>query len=700
MQNNALPVNFFFFLVLFSFWSSLAQEMQQGFTYLETGKYPEAKSFFEEILKQYPKNKTARLCFGRAVGLSGDSKQAVSIFTMLLDEYQNDFEIKLNYAESLLWDQQFVKAESFYTKLIEENASSFSAVLGYANTLSNLKNYKAALDWVNKALAIQNGNANALISRKYIRLGYANALSQEKKHKEALRLLDQNLIDFPNDKDTLLNKANIYLVTNDHKKAEYAYGAIATNATDSIIALNGLALVAHKKGKEKNALAIATVSKDKVGLIKNNEQLDLSTQERYIQALLWNKKYRTANNYIEALQSKYPDQSRVLSLQATHGMYTSNFKTSLKRYQAILDKEPGSFDGNLGIANAYRASGLDMKSYAYAFKTLFYYPQQSDAEKLIKTLKKSHTPFVEHKTTFTFDNGDNEAVSLSLLSEIPLSTKLKITGDYTYRTTKNTVTDIEATSHNASLGLNYKLSSNFAVQSKIGVNNSEALTNDYTRITAEALIKLKPFRLQNLDLGYKRELQDFNADLINREIVMNNYILNYNLGTNFNLGWYTQLIYTAQSDDNTRNLLFTSLYYSILNKPIVKTGVNYQYISFKNTVPTIYFSPEQFHLGEIFAEVVSDPQKQWFYSASAALGRQFVENDPASSTFRAEGKFGHRFSDRFKANIYGKYSNIASATAAGFEYVEFGFKLKWYFLQKPIFDQKLLKLQKDIESKR
>ncbi|WP_103866700.1 lipopolysaccharide assembly protein LapB [Aquimarina sp. I32.4] len=689
-----LKIFFFSLLFLGSFSFLVAQDMQEGFNYLETGKYDKAKSFFDTVLQEYPDNKTARLCYGRAVGLLGDSKEAVSIFTKLREEYTNDFEIKLNYAESLLWDKQFTKAETFYEKLIAEDATSFPAVLGYANTLSNLKKYKNALEMVNKALALQKGNPNAMLSRKYIRLGYANTIAQNKKYKEALALLDQNLIDFPNDKDTQLNKANMYLMTNDLVNAEKTYTALGINPKDSSLSLNGLSLVAHKKHKEKKALDIARLSYTKTNKNKKDEEGHLSAWERYIQALLWNRKFGEARKEIKKLGKSYPNNSRVLALQATHGMYTSNFGTSLQNYRKILKKDIGSFDGNLGIANAYRAVGDDIKSYTYAFRTLHYYPKQQDAQKLIKTLKKTHTPFVEETTAFTFDNGDNEAINVTVRSEIPLSVKFIPEVQYDYRTTKNTISMNEATSHDLSLGFLYKYSGRVSLQSRVGVTNANGFTTDYTALIAEAVLKTKPFKLQSLDVGYKRELQNFNADLLNREIIMNNYFLNYNLSTNFNLGWYTQYIYTSQTDANSRNLLFTSLYYNVLHRPGLKAGINYQYLSFDNQVPAIYFSPGEFNLGEIFAEVVSNPENNWFYTASAALGRQFVEEDPGSSTFRAEAKFGYRFSDRFKTTLYGKYSNIASATAAGFEYMEFGFKLKWYFLQRPIFDKKIRRLRK------
>ncbi|WP_299183306.1 tetratricopeptide repeat protein [uncultured Aquimarina sp.] len=671
---------------------SIGQDMKEGFNHLENGNYKEAKVFFKNVLQEYPDNRTAKLCYGRAIGLLGESEKAVAIFTELKAKYPDDFEIKLNYAESLLWNKDFIKAETYYQGIVQEKPDSFAAVLGYANTLSNLKKYPLALETVNKALDLQPGNGNALISRKYVRLGYAFTLSQDKQYEKALTLLDQNLQDFPDDKDTLLNKANIYLVINQYTDAEEMYYKTAKSPKDSIISLQGLSLVAHKMHKEKKALDLATESLTKAKKLASDKELLLSSYERYIQALFWNRKFKDAKASIDVLKNEYPSNSKLSSLQATYGMYTSDFKMSLDQYNTILDADKSSFDGNLGIANAYRASGLDMKAYEFAFKTLSFYPKQPDAEKLISDLKISHTPFIENKTAYTFDNGNNEAINTNFNAEIPLSTKLKVKSSYSFRSTENTETNVKAESHEAAIGLDYEFAGKIGIKTNLGFNSANAITNSYTGIIGEVILSTKPFKLQSLDIGYKRELQNFNADLIDREIIMNNYSLNYNLGTNINLGWYTQAIYTSQSDDNSRNLLFTSLYYNVLNRPTLKVGLNYQYISFKDQVPTIYFSPSSFNLVEFFAEIQNDQNNDWFYRFSSAVGRQYVEDDPASTTFRAEGKIGHNFSKRFIANIYGKYSNIASATAAGFEFTEIGFKLKWYFLEKPLFNKKIEKL--------
>uniref|UniRef100_UPI000AE6EFF6 tetratricopeptide repeat protein n=1 Tax=Tenacibaculum ovolyticum TaxID=104270 RepID=UPI000AE6EFF6 len=161
----------FLFLITASMYS---QNMKEGFTYLETGKYEQAETFFKVILKSYPKNKTARLCYGRAIGLNGNAEKAVSLFINLLKDFPTDFEVKLNYAESLLWNKKYKKAKKYYKTLLEENNKSFPTLLGYANTLSNLKEYDKAIIYVDKALTVLPKNKNALISKKYMRLGLAN----------------------------------------------------------------------------------------------------------------------------------------------------------------------------------------------------------------------------------------------------------------------------------------------------------------------------------------------------------------------------------------------------------------------------------------------------------------------------------------------------------------------------------------------
>lgn len=676
------------FLTLFISVFSYSQDMQEGFTYLETGKYSDAESYFETILKDYPENRTARLCYGRAVGLNGNSEKAVNIFTDLLKTYPEDFEIQLNYAEALLWDKNYMTAKTYYENLVLKQPESFPALLGYANTLSNLKVFDKALEYVNMAVEVSPGNQNANVSKKYIQLGYAYQYQQQQNYEAAENVLKDNLVLFEGDKETLLNLANLYLISNDLNKARSTYKTLGEDPKNTTISLNGLALVHHLEGKEKQALDVSRQAYNTIAQLKDTAVIN-QTKERYIQALIWNKNYKEAQILIDDLISKSPNENWILALRATLHIYKSDFKKSLADYNRILENDSASFDGNLGKANALKAIGKYDDAYQSATNTLKFYNNQKDAVNFINTLNTSFTPSIETKVSYTFDNGDNEAVAIQTRLEFPTSTKFKWLASYGYRTTKNTISNTKANSNNAWLGLNYQLLPNITFKGHAGISSAKANTDDYTQFLTDLAFHIKPAKLQVLDVGYKRELQNFNADLLDREIVMNHFYANYNLSTNFNLGWFTQYYYTSQNDNNTRNLLFTSLYYSLLSQPSLKAGFNYQYITFKDQVPSIYFSPEKFNATEIFLNLIKDEVttklKAWFYELTAATGYQFIESNKKQSTYRFQGNLGYKFSERCLVNVYGTHSNIASATAAGFRFTEIGLRFKWYLFKKPVF---------------
>lgn len=671
------------FIVIGSFLSISclsAQQMQEGFTYLEQGKFGKAEMFFETILKEYPNNKTARLCYGRAVGLNGNAKKANDLFTYLMHDYPSDFEVKLNFGESLLWNGKFNEAQRFYKNLVTEQPQSFPALLGYANTLSNLKDYENALAYVNKALEVSPGNPNALTSKKYIYLGYAYQNQQAQDYEKAEALLIQCLELFKNNTEALLNLGSLYLIWERLDDAKSIYKTLSENIDTKLQGFNGLVLVAHLKGKEKQALQLSTQAYE---AIATTTQADIKQQtlERYIQALIWNKKFKTAETLINDLAKEQPNQNWVLALRATLNTYKSNFKKSLAYYNTILQNDSTSFDGNLGKANALKALERYDEAYTSAQNTLKFYKHQKDAVSFIEQLDAKFKPYLETKAAHSFDNGNNKSYTISNNIRFPLSKSFSVLANHNYLTTNNSVTNAEATSNTFGLGLQYDILPKFTLKGVAGLTSATTQNKDFNQLTADVSLSIRALKLQTLDIGYKRQVEFFNADLLNQELVQNTLYANYNLSTNFNLGWFTQLMHTNQSDGNTRNLLFASLYYNVLSKPILKAGINYQYMSFKNQVPALYFSPERFNATELFANLVKDESqpkpKQWFYNLTAALGYQFIENNARQSTYRFQGQLGYKFSKRTLLNFYGTHSNIASANAAGFTFTEVGLKLRW-----------------------
>jgi hypothetical protein len=62
-----------------------------------------------------------------------------------------------------------------------------------------------------------------------MRLGLANKKTNNQNYEEAEAILLENFIDFKNDKETLLNLANLYLISNQIEKAKDTYITIGKN---------------------------------------------------------------------------------------------------------------------------------------------------------------------------------------------------------------------------------------------------------------------------------------------------------------------------------------------------------------------------------------------------------------------------------------------------------------------------------------
>ena len=137
-------------------------------------------------------------------------------------------------------------------------------------------------------------------------------------------------------------------------------------------------------------------------------------------------------------------------------IYKSDFKKSISDYNLILKNDSTSFDGNLGKANALKATGYYDAAYKSAETTLNFYKNQKDATNFIKSLDRYFTPFIETKASYSFDNGNNEAYSYTADTEFSFTTKFKLLASYNYRTTSNSITNMSAKSNNFLAGISIK----------------------------------------------------------------------------------------------------------------------------------------------------------------------------------------------------------------------------------------------------
>lgn len=305
---------------------------------------------------------------------------------------------------------------------------------------------------------------------------------------------------------------------------------------------------------------------------------------------------------------------------------------------------------------------------------------------MLINLKAQTSPSVETKAAYTFDNSSNKSYAINNAAEYTLTLKTKLFGHYNYKTTINTTTNVVANINNFGVGLEHKLLPKLSFKGLAGLASTSSFNNNYNQLTTDIMLKTEALKKQTIELGFKRQIENFNAQLLDQELINNTFYTKYTLDTNFKVGFKTQYNHTTLSDNNIKQLVALSAHYNFFEKPLLKTGINYEHIGFKNQVPQQYFSPKKFNTAQVFINLEQDQDKvapkQFFYKLNVIYGFQNIDDQTSKSTQKFQGDFGYKFSSQSLLSLYGTHSTIASANAAGAEFNEVGLRFKW-LLSKP-----------------
>lgn len=666
-------------ILLFTFTGVLAQQdMQTGFKFLENGQFGEAAVFFKNYLAKDPENRTALICYGRAIGLTGDITGARKIFSDLEKRFPGDFEVNLNIAEAFMWGKSYPEAKGLYRKLLEQHPESFPVNLGLGNAFSSLLQYDSALYFINRALTIQAGNANANISLKYTRLGLADLDVRTQQYKQAKEQLDSIFLIFPHDKEASFALGQLYVQEQKYKEARSTFNEMLQLKQDSLNVLLSLSYLSFLQKQKKQALEFANraigVSKDSTGYLK--------ARLGRINALGWNEQYRLAFRELDTLEQLYPGNPDIIVRRAALLTWNKDFARSASLFKSALAKVPYSFDANLGTADALFAQEQDAASRNYVMSTLKYFPDQKDAKEFLDRIILRHAPSISTQDYRSNDKGGNVAYNYQLALGVDLATALRLNLEYRLRHAENKNGNVTADNENYVAGLRWRIMPVWLLTGNINISRLKGM-NENTHLLADIGTEFKIAKWHTVELRYKSEVQNFTADLINSNIKLHNYILTYNLATPFRAGLYAQYFYTGFSDANKRSLLFASLYYNFKTDPVVKAGFNFNTMVFKNQEPLKYFSPSIFTSYELFATIenLQIPKKKLLYQVFLAGGYQQIEHAAYQAIYRITLSLGYRPVNNFEASAYYLHSNSASSTVAGYTYSEVGLRARWVIKQ-------------------
>lgn len=664
-------------LFLFSWFTDFAQdELIPGFKMLETGKFADAATFFKHYLAtKDAKNKTALLCYGRGIGLSGNVPEAMLVFNNLLARFPGDFEVSLNAAEAYMWAKEYKSAIIYYEKLLEIKPKDFAANLGYANANASVFDYKKALEFTSKAIIIDSKNANAKISRKYARLGLSDQLSKNQEYKPASAFLEDILGENPKDKEALAAKAQMKVVLEQYDEAEKIYQFLLTITKENTDVYLSLSYLSFLQKNKKLAMSYANQA------IQSAKKLPENTLKAYlgkVMALGWNEKFNQAFALLDSLDTVFVANNNILAKRATLHTWNKDYTISANLFQKVLEKVPSSFDANLGCADALFAQELDLESKKYVMKTLDYYPNQKDAKDFLVKLSLRHSPDISTHDFISSDKGGNSSINYNLTLAMDILPSLRALLNYKSRLAENSNEKTNAKTHNFGVGFRWRVKPIWLMTAGVNLASLNGKNKTIFHLLYELGNEFKLTKWQTLELRYQTDIQNFTAGLIDNNLTFQNFIATYSFNTPFKVGVYSQYYYTKNSDDNSRNLLFASLYYDLKVAPVIKLGINFNTMSFQKQVPSTYFSPSKFYSYEAFGlvENLQVPKQKLLYQLSLAGGYQKIEQNDFQSTYRITASVGYRPKNNFEALVYTLSSNSATSSVVGYNYSETGIKAK------------------------
>lgn len=648
------------------------QDYSVGFRLLEEGSFQEALLYFDGQIKQGNTDFTAKLCFGRALGLSGSHEEAMTHFIRMKQDYSDNLELDLNYAESLMWSSLFVEARDMYKGLYKKNNKHFAIVLGYANSLSSLKNYQAASILIEEALAIDDKNENALISKKYIFLGLANQFKLSSKTKEAEEIYEELGLLFPNDIDVVLNYAYLKMDLNKLRDAEILLNKVLQESGSNYKLYTALARIKLRQFRYEKSLA--NVEKAKAHFIARNVQLPFDLLNLEFSIYLSKRSYEKAESILKQIEDIYGSR-KFRDIQVSYLLNRKEYDR-LEEYLKEGDRDfyyTTMTKINLAKGNFHAAkSNLDSVSMKPENQAIHYYLGKEISKKFY------------HGSDFGFeimnDNGGTYAESYSVSATSSKKNKGRIYLGYFYRKAFYEKS-VSASSGRFELGVNYQLFDK--VSSQIVLANN-ALTNVSGDLSSSFQYagKIK-FDLSNahfLSLSFDQNTFNYNVELINESITDNKIGLQYYNMFSHRLGAYFESNRSVLSDANNSNFVFLSFFNNFNTIPLLQAGVNYTYLRYKMQ-SSYYFSPKVYDVKEVFLKFDNSyhPSQSLIISATAGIGRQVIDGEDQQFTQRVEIELGYKFRNGQHVKAFYSYNNSASASLSGYRAQRMGVKASLRF---------------------
>ena len=359
------------------------------------GDYENAYNSFKQAQTIYPEYKYNYLNIANIEYFRKNYETAIENYNSFLSAYPEHMEAGENLANVYILSNQPEKACEIYSGLYKKYPSAFTEFEKYGIALYDTKQYQAASEMLEKALAGNDDSEiiNARLALTYQNLGdnekalskfertfelnpqltalrfdYANLLGNLDRNEEAIEQYKEYIASFPNDADAYRNLGVVYKKIDNNDLALFNFEKSYSLDSSNIQTKKELALCYHKKLDYKNALKFydfALKTEPENQEILANKALALHAMNNYVAAI---------ELYKEILE-KQPNERIEKNLTAASIAYAYNLYDKQDYGQAILyfedaidlnDKEASAYFGYARANAKMGCSEVALESYEKA----------------------------------------------------------------------------------------------------------------------------------------------------------------------------------------------------------------------------------------------------------------------------------------------------------------------------------------------
>jgi len=654
-------------------------EMQQGFQMLENGQFAEAEVFFADVIKDAPENKTAQLCYGRALGLNSSPSAAVEHFNWMEEKYPGDSEIRINKAEAFLWSNQSGEALKLFKELYNADSTNFAITLGYANTLSIEKSYAKALEMINRALQI-NDNPQALISKKYILLGLSEDAKNKEDYTKAHSYLDTIETDRINDREVLLSRGTLYLIQENYNEAHAIYKKMLDyqiDFSDAALGVSYTSMILNDRAEsiEWAERVLLTAQSNKDTLLMQRSSISL------INALGADKEFKQAFETLSRWEEILGSNMEFTMAKIRLTFWKGEINKAISRYQELLEVYPDHYGLRVGIAEVLYADQKHKEAISQLNHIIEIYPQKRDARILRNRILNASKPIIVTNVNHMKDNGGNQSREYTARFQFNNHSSISPFIQLNSKSTQQNQEALTANRTDLRGGILYNPNSRFHLDAFLGLQRSSSFLSENLKNTLVALnLSVKPLVNHSIGFSIESNSLDYNAEMIRSNTRVWKFSGNYFTTIANQWGIYIQGGRSSFSDQNSNHWAFMSFYYQFKKLKGWKSGLNMSYTGFEIANKDLYFSPEKFMSGEIFIQYQKPfiTNQRLSFMAECAIGVQGNNNTPWQRTFRWSSALVYKLNPWIETRASLMGSNSATENASGYAYQ--AFNLSFHFL--------------------